>query len=150
MSSLRKKKLRLSNLRTSKKGIRQVLGDLEADIMEQIWKQSPASVKVVHESLVQKRPIAYTTIMTVMGRLADKGLLKRQQEGRAYVYMPSFSREEFCSNAVSTVMDGLLGGFGEPVLSHFVDTVSDHDTATLDQLLILIEEKKKEARRSAT
>lgn len=138
------------HLRTAGKGIRQVLGDLEADIMELVWKQSPASVRDVYERLAKKRSIAYTTVMTVMSRLAEKGLLERQQHGRAYLYVPSCSREEFCEDTISTVMQGLLGGFGEPVLSNFVETIGAQDTAKLDQLMRLIEEKKEEVKRSGT
>jgi len=114
--------------------------------MELLWKESPASVRVVHENLANERPIAYTTVMTVMGRLAEKGMLEREQHGRAYLYVPTQSREQFCSEAISTVMEGLLGGFGEPVLSHFVDTVDSADSAKLDELMRLIEKKKEEAR----
>lgn len=145
MKSKRKK----LNLRTSGKGLRQVLGDLEADIMELIWKDNPASVRNIHENLANGRTIAYTTVMTVMSRLADKGLLKREQHGRAYLYVPTQNREDFCSDAIGTVMQGLLGGFGEPVLSQFVDTVDAHDAAKLDELVRLIEEKKKKAQQSA-
>jgi len=150
MASKRKKIKRLVNLKTSKQGIRQVLGDLESDIMELLWADSPASVKKIHEQLALDRSIAYTTVMTVMGRLAEKGLLKREQAGRAYLYVPTQTREEFCSETISTVMQGLIGGFGEPVLSQFVDTVGDQDAEKLDELLHLIELKKEEAERSAT
>jgi predicted transcriptional regulator len=150
MPAKRKKSTRLVNLRTSKKGIRQVLGDLETDIMELIWRESPASVRQVHEHLARERSIAYTTVMTVMGRLAEKGLLKREQHGRAYLYIPTQNREEFCSETIDTVMQGLLGGFGEPVLSHFVDTVGSQDMDKLDELVRLIEQKKGEAEQSAT
>lgn len=143
MTVQRKKTLRQLHLRTSGKGIRQVLGDLEADIMEIVWKDNPASVRDVYEQLSQKRPLAYTTVMTVMSRLAEKGILERQQHGRAYLYVPSCSREEFCSDTISTVVQGLLGGFGEPVLSNFVETVGSQDAAKLDQLIQLIEEKKR-------
>lgn len=150
MPSTGRKIRRLVNLRTSRKGIRQVLGDLEADIMELLWQESPASVREIHRQLSDGRDIAYTTVMTVMSRLADKGLLKRRQSGRAYLYAPAQSREEFCSETVGTVMKGLLGGFGEPVLSQFVDTVSAEDASKLDDLVRLIEAKKGEAERSAT
>ena len=150
MALKRKKSTRLINLKTSNEGIRQVLGDLEADIMELLWQKSPASVRDVHESLSQTRPIAYTTAMTVMSRLAEKGILTREQHGRAYLYAPTQSREEFCSETISTVMRGLLGGFGEPVLSNFVETVGAEDAGKLDELLRLIEQKKGEADRSAT
>ncbi|MHB9112432.1 MAG: BlaI/MecI/CopY family transcriptional regulator [Thermoleophilia bacterium] len=146
MAAKRKNPGRLVNLRTSRKGIRQVLGDLEADIMELIWQESPASVRDIHENLARERTLAYTTVMTVMGRLAEKGLLIREPHGRAYLYVPTQTREQFCSDAISTVMEGLLGGFGEPVLSHFVDTVNSDDRAKLDELIRLIEKKKEEAR----
>ena len=144
MVAKRKKTARLVNLRTSKKGIRQVLGDLEADIMEMLWRESPASVRDVHEVLAKDRTIAYTTVMTVMSRLAKKGILRRNQSGRAYLYLPTQSREEFCSETISTVMQGLLGGFGEPVLSHFVETVGSADAEKLDEIVRLIEARKKE------
>lgn len=147
MASKRKNQARLVNLRTSRQGIRQVLGDLEADIMELLWKDSPASVRVIYDELASQRTIAYTTVMTVMGRLAEKGILRREQHGRAYLYVPTQNREQFCSDAVRTVMQGLLGGFGEPVLSNFVDTVNSEDAAKLDELIRLIEKKKEEARR---
>lgn len=137
--------MRLVNLRTSRKGIRQILGDLEADIMELLWLKSPSSVRDIHENLAGERTIAYTTVMTVMVRLAEKGVLKREQNGRAYLYSPTQTREQYCSDAISTVMEGLLGGFGEPVLSHFVDTVNSDDTAKLDELIRLIEKKKEQA-----
>lgn len=135
---------RAVNLRPSRKGIRQVLGDLESDIMEICWEESPCSVRDVHEILAKDRSIAYTTVMTVMSRLAEKGLLERQQEGRAFMYVPTCTREQFCTETVGTVMKGLLGGFGEPVLSQFVDTVGAEDTAKLDELMKLIEEKKRQ------
>ena len=63
-------------------GLRQVLGDLEAEIMECVGQMGSASVRDVHEVLLGRRHIAYTTVMTVMSRLAEKGLLARRQDGR--------------------------------------------------------------------
>ncbi|MHB1390740.1 MAG: BlaI/MecI/CopY family transcriptional regulator [Thermoleophilia bacterium] len=150
MTSIRRKKPRQLNLRTSGKGIRQVLGDLEADIMELCWKVENCSVRGIHDQLAADRKIAYTTVMTVMSRLAEKGLLQRQQHGRAYLYTPACSRDEFCSDTISTVMQGLIAGFGEPVLAHFVDTIKAQDEAQLDELLRLIEARKGESGKSAT
>ncbi|MHB0867121.1 MAG: BlaI/MecI/CopY family transcriptional regulator [Thermoleophilia bacterium] len=150
MAPIRRNKPRQLNVRTSGKGIRQVLGDLEADIMELCWQQDSCSVRGIHEQLAANRKIAYTTVMTVMSRLAEKGLLQREQQGRAYLYTPTCSRDEFCSDAISTVMQGLMAGFGEPVLSHFVDSIEAQDTAQLDELLRLIEAKKGESGKSVT
>lgn len=150
MAAKRQKKSRLINLRTSRKGIRQVLGDLETDIMEILWRESPASVRQVHEALARERAIAYTTVMTVMSRLTEKGLLKREQHGRAYLYVPTQTREEFCSDTISAVVQSLIGGFGEPVISQFVDTIGSGNAEKLDELIRLIEKKKKEAAKSVT
>ncbi|MHB0915378.1 MAG: BlaI/MecI/CopY family transcriptional regulator [Thermoleophilia bacterium] len=150
MVARRNKKTRPVQLRTSASGVKQVLGDLEADIMEYCWQKHPCSVKDVHAALANEREIAYTTVMTVMSRLAEKGILERQQEGRAYLYTPTQSREGFCSETVTNVMSGLIDGFGEPALSHFVDTIDSIDPGKLDELMRLIEAKKGRNGKSAT
>ena len=73
------------------------MGDLEAEILECVWELGSASVKDVHECLLERREIAYTTVMTVMSRLAAKGLLISQPVGRAYVYEAAAGREDFSS-----------------------------------------------------
>lgn len=72
--------------RDPRAGLRQIMGELEAEIMECVWELGPASVKDVHGCLQERREIAYTTVMTVMSRLANKGLLISRPEGRAYIY----------------------------------------------------------------
>lgn len=111
--------------------------------MELLWRRSPASVREVQKQLEARRPIAYTTVMTVMSRLAEKGLLEREQRGRAYLYKPTRSRDRFGAEAVLDVMKEFWGGYREPALSHFVDAISDEDAARLDELIRLIEDRKK-------
>src|SRR5660398_211308 len=94
------------HLNTGNEGLGQVLGDLEAEIMECMWDLGYASVRRVHECLQEDRNIAYTTVMTVMTRLAEKGLLDRMQEGRAYIYSPVQSRDAFCTGVIKNVMTG--------------------------------------------
>ncbi len=132
------------NLNTGNQGLRQVLGELEAEIMECMWEIGSASVREVHVCLAEKREIAYTTVMTVMSRLAEKGMLERRQEGRAYLYAPVESRDTFCTNVVRRVMDGLFGGAGRPVLAHFVENLTEADSAELDGLARVIEAKRQE------
>src|SRR3989304_6155227 len=103
-------------------GLRQVMGELEEEIMECVWERGPASVREVHRCLLAKRDIAYTTVMTVMSRLAGKGLLFRQPEGRAFIYSACAPRDEYCAGVVKGFMDGMLVGASRPVLAHFVDT----------------------------
>jgi predicted transcriptional regulator len=136
------------NLNPAHQGLRQVLGDLEADIMECMWDLGSASVREVHECLVARRDIAYTTVMTVMSRLVEKGMLARRQEGRAYIYAPTKSRDAFCTGVVKTVMTGLFGALDRPVLAHFVDSLGEGDVAELDALAEIIERKRQERQSS--
>ena len=129
-----------------KKGLRKILGDLEADVMEAIWARGRATVHDIHERLAEAdRELAYTTVMTVMSRLAEKGLLERRKDGQAYVYMPAASKEEFTRRTVGTVLSELLDDFTAPAMSQFVDFVGEQDEAAIEALSKAIEEKRKRA-----
>ena len=72
------------------------LGELEARIMDTLWTwQRPAPVREVLDVLSVERPLAYTTVMTVMDNLHKKGWLLRDRDGRAYMYRPAASREDY-------------------------------------------------------
>lgn len=128
-----------------KKGLRKILGDLEADVMEVIWARGRATVHDVHARLAADRELAYTTVMTVMSRLADKGLLEKWKDGAAYVYRPAASKEEFTRRTVGTVLSELLDDFTAPVMSQFVDLVGEQDEAVIEALAKAIEEKRRRA-----
>lgn len=136
------KKKVISDFKPHKIGLRKVLGDLEADIMEAVWKAEKATVRDIYEQLRLEREIAYTTVMTVMGRLADKKLLKKQASGSAYLYIPTVSQEDFSKQVVSEVLDGLLEEFAEPALSHLVDRLSNEDENNISRLEALIKERR--------
>ena len=127
----------------SRPGLRGLLGELEAEIMECMWELGPASVKEVHRCLLERREIAYTTVMTVMSRLAVKGLLVSRPQGRAYLYAPAADRESYCAGVVREFMSGMLADADKTVLAQFVDSVTEHDMAKLDVLAEIIEEKRK-------
>lgn len=95
-------------------GIRKVLGDLEAEIMELVWARSRdqgITVREVFEVLYKRRRIAYTTVMNTMARLARKKLLRAKKSGQAYVYYPNFSQDEFISRFVGRILENLLASF---------------------------------------
>ncbi|MDO8636390.1 MAG: BlaI/MecI/CopY family transcriptional regulator [Dehalococcoidia bacterium] len=118
------------------------LGQREAEIMEVIWDLGPATVAQVHDHLDKNTGLAYTTIMTIMGRLAKKGLLDRTSSGRAYVYSAKVSRDEFNKSVMNTLVDGVIGSFAGPALSYFVEKLSEEDASVLDELERVIQEKK--------
>ncbi|MGH3123945.1 MAG: BlaI/MecI/CopY family transcriptional regulator [Streptosporangiaceae bacterium] len=82
------------------------LGDLEAQVMRRIWARGGAvTVRDILGDLEQERPIAYTTVMTVMDNLRRKGWLRRQPEGRAYRYEPLVSGEEYSASLMRQALD---------------------------------------------
>ncbi len=124
-------------------GIRKALGDLEAEIMEIAWEKECVSVRDVHATLSKKRDLAYTTVMTVMGRLANKELLRREKKGKQFLYCPSVSRADFDKSIVRCVMDGLRKDLSAPALAYFVEEFAGSDEATLAELERMIAEKRR-------
>lgn len=110
------------------------LGELELAIMDHVWSQD-ASVTVpeVHAHLAASRGIAYTTVMTVMGRLHEKGLLARSEDRRPYTYWPAISREEYTAQLMLGVLDEL--GDRKAALARFVERIGPGDARYLAELL---------------
>lgn len=100
----------------------QLLGELEKEIMEAIWlSKRPVRVREVFNVVSGDRSIAYTTVMTIMGRLAVKGLLKRQAVGKAYAYKAYYSKEKFLKKISRQIIHNLISSFGETAIAHFTE-----------------------------
>jgi predicted transcriptional regulator len=124
------------------------LGKLEREVMEEVWRRGSASVSEVFKAFDER--MAYTTLMTTLDRLYKKDLLNREKNGRAFLYTPKVSREEFEQGVAGDVIDGLLDSQQEsvePLLACIVDTVSERDRELLDTLYRLVQEKRRELRR---
>ncbi len=89
------------------------LAPLELDCMNALWALGEATVRGIQEALADTRPRAYTTIMTIMDRLAHKGVVERRKSGRAYLYRARQSAEEARANALERVVHGFFGGSAE-------------------------------------
>ena len=111
-----------------------VLGPLEADVMEVVWDRPEVRVRDVYEVLSERRPIAYTTVMTTMGRLAEKGLLHRIESHPAHRFRPGVSRDEYASSTVHSVLDWLVGHFPDPAVAYFLDRLEGDDERLLESL----------------
>lgn len=125
------------------KGLHKILGHLESDIMEIIWAGGEMTVRQVYEKLRLKRKIAYTTVMTVMSRLADKGLLRKMKEGASFVYRATSSREEFTRLTVKKVIRELLDDFAAPAISQFLEFIEGEKIENIEELSKLIKLKQK-------
>jgi predicted transcriptional regulator len=119
-----------------------VLGPLETEVMEAVWDGGEVTVRDVQSVLTTQRPVAYTTVMTTMGRLADKGFLQRVEVQPAHRYSALLSRDEYAETTVSSILDWLVGQFGDPAVAYFVDRIEKEDAALLNTLREAIESRK--------
>ncbi|MBA3695159.1 MAG: BlaI/MecI/CopY family transcriptional regulator [Acidobacteria bacterium] len=126
----------------------QVLGELQTAVMEILWRESPLAVTDVEQRLQKNREIAHTTVLTTLDRMHQKGFLLREKEGKAFVYSPRYSKEEFERGVAQEVLSALLSQFAEPALSAFVELVGE-DGEKLDQLEDLIRHKREQKNRSS-
>jgi predicted transcriptional regulator len=113
-----------------------VLHELEAEIMDEVWRHDEITVKQVMEALNRraKPPRAYTTYMTVMRRLNDKGLLDRRRTGRQDTYAPKLTRERYQELRAASQVDELVSEFGDLALAHFARSLQTVDPARRRQL----------------
>src|SRR5438874_4796031 len=119
------------------------LGKLERQVLDETWRRGEVSVRDIYVAFEER--IAYTTLMTTLDRLFKKRLLDRRKDGRAFLYTPAVSREEFEHGIREDVIDGLLSGAEVgPILACIVETVSENDRRLLDELDRLVQEKKRE------
>jgi BlaI family transcriptional regulator, penicillinase repressor len=119
------------------------LGELEADVMSVVWEKGRATVQEVKDALEPRRALAYTTVMTVMSRLAEKGMLARQKEGRAYFYTPASSQEKVAGSLLQSLVRRLYNGATGKAIAQLLETEEQVDDAELERLERLIQAKRK-------
>ena len=121
---------------------RNVLTDLELEIMKVIWQRGSATVRDVYEELLQKRKIAYTTVMTMIGILERKGRLTRKETDRAYIYTPVESRTEVVGSMVQDFLKRVFDGSAKPLLLYLVEneTISREE---LDDIRKRVKQKRR-------
>jgi predicted transcriptional regulator len=135
-------KITLRGFKPGARGAGHVLGELETAVMELLWRTPGQTVNEVEERLRHRREIAHTTVLTTLDRMHAKGYLTREKQGKAFVYAPHYTREEFERGVAEEVLGALLGQFNEPALSAFVDLVGE-DSEALDHLEEMIREKRR-------
>jgi BlaI family transcriptional regulator, penicillinase repressor len=93
------------------------LAPLELDCMNTLWPLGEATVREIRDRLAHRRARAYTTIMTIMDRLARKGIVERRKTGRKYVYRPKLTAEDARAHAVEQVLENFFGGSKEHMIA---------------------------------
>jgi predicted transcriptional regulator len=135
-------KITLRGFKPGARGAGHVLGELQTAVMELLWREPGLTVNDVEERLQRSREIAHTTVLTTLDRMHHKGYLTREKQGKAFVYAPRYTREEFERGMAQEVLGALLSQFTEPALSAFVDLVGEDEDA-LDHLEAMIREKRR-------
>jgi len=123
----------ISVFRPDRPGIRKVLGDLEAEIMELIWARpldQGTTVRDIFEILYDRRRVAYTTVMNTMTRLAKKNFLRVEKRDQTYVYYPNFTEQEFVSRFVGRILENLFVSFSGATLEG-LNALPDQEAANL-------------------
>ena len=111
-------------------------GELEADVIDRIWKREEdvaTSVREIYEEMSTERNIAYTTVMSTMDNVHTKGWLSRERDGKAYRYRPTLTREEYSAKLMREALDG--GGHPELVLTHFIEQMGTEESESIRQAL---------------
>src|ERR1700734_179550 len=101
----------------------------ELEIMKIVWERESATVRDVYEALLEKRKVAYTTVMTMMKILEQKKYLKKTQTERAHVYRPAQPQRQVIGAMVREFVNRVFNGSAEPLLAHLVE---EHDLSRED------------------
>ncbi|MGF0310187.1 transcriptional regulator [Rhodococcus sp. 14-2483-1-1] len=117
------------------------LGELERAVMDHLWESTdPQTVRQVHEALATHRELAYTTVMTVLQRLAKKKLVVQQRDDRAHRYAPLHGRDELVASLmVDALSQAPASGGRAAALVHFVGQVGADEAAALREALAALE-----------
>ena len=94
------------------------LAPLELECMNTLWPIGEATVREIRDRLAPRRARAYTTIMTIMDRLARKGVVERRKAGRAYIYRAKLAAEDARSQALAQILENFFGGSKDALLAH--------------------------------
>jgi predicted transcriptional regulator len=107
------------------------LHELEAEVMEELWRSGEAPVRAVMEALNRRtsKKRAYTTYMTIMARLHRKGLLLRRREGKTDFYAPILDREAYMAQRAKLQVQELVEQYGDVALSNFAEQMAGLDPA---------------------
>ena len=121
---------------------RPLLTDQELEIMKIVWRKGSATVRDVYEELLTRRKIAYTTVMTMMGILEQKGHLRKSSDERAYVYTPVQPQREVVGNMVQDFVKRVFNGSAKPLLVHLVEDqkISQEE---LDEISSMLKDKRR-------
>ena len=113
------------------------IGDVEMEILQIVWSRGEATVQEVLDQILRKRRVAYTSVMTMMRNLSDKGLLKHRSEGRSYVYSAAVNPRTIKRRLLRDTVDKVFGGSSVELIQNLVETekLSEEEVRELKRII---------------
>ncbi|HKM78191.1 MAG TPA: BlaI/MecI/CopY family transcriptional regulator [Candidatus Bathyarchaeia archaeon] len=142
--------MKLQVLHPTNRDLRFALGDLEAIVLQRLWETDKSlSVKEFQRKISRSRPVAVTTVATILDRLYRKGIVARQlikEGGPHYVYSARVTEDQFKHVVVHNVMGALLRGFNDVTVAYLTDRMADgpEDRKVISKYLKRLKDKAKE------
>jgi BlaI family penicillinase repressor len=117
--------------------------EAELELLNMLWENGPATVRDLHQAISVKRAIGYTSVLKLLQIMTDKGLVEREESGKAHIYRPVGTRQQTQSQMVRDISERVFSGSAAALAMHALSTqpVSDQE---LDELRRLIEQKRKQ------
>ncbi|WP_106767392.1 BlaI/MecI/CopY family transcriptional regulator [Paenibacillus faecalis] len=130
--------MKIKKLNIHEQGLNQFFGPLEAKIMDILWQKEQSTIRDVQTILNKEESLSFNTVMTVMNRLLEKGILQKRTEkggrGRTTLFKPVQTKEQFLSEQTKEITQGLIRNFGDLVVGHMIDTLDEADPKLISKL----------------
>lgn len=114
----------------------------ELELLGILWEKGPATVRDLHEEISIRRPVGYTSVLKLLQIMTEKGLVEREESGKAHIYRPAASQQETQNQMLRDISERLFAGSAAQLALHALalEPVSDRE---LEELRHLIEKKRK-------
>lgn len=137
--------MKMNSFKFQGSGLSRFFGPLEAKIMDAIWSRAePVTIKEVNAVISEDKPMSFNTIMTVMNRLVNKGILQRKLLSKTYAYSAVVTKEQFLEKQSKELSYDLVKEFGSLAVTHMIDAMEQVDPELLHQLERQIRQWKKD------
>jgi predicted transcriptional regulator len=124
-----------------------ITGELQTQIMATVWRLGNATVEDVRRGLPPRYRGAYTTVQTVLNRLAERGLLSRHKAGNAIEYRPRVSEAEYVTRSISQTLAGASMDARQAALARLIGDLGEDELSALQQLADELGERRRRRRR---
>lgn len=125
---------------------RPVPTDFELEILQELWARGPQTVRQVHESLIQRRAMVYTSVLKAMQLMHEKGLVRRDDSQRAHIYEAAVAEEATKNGIVGNLMDQVFGGSAAELAMHALASrpASSEEIRMIQDLLEELESRQQD------